>query len=433
MGPIATLIRGLRLPSSAKQSVRDVTSISASVSENDDLGPTNLHRAMRNLSDQKNIDNNSVERRIDRPQQSESNDAKNKLRILQEIEGIYESLQTSNTSLPPDVQQIKQGDKDLLGIEDILKVLQGKNAPTGAYRVTTKEIAAVEYVKYEEPADVMDIKAEELAGITCLNDEEFDDLIDVVESKKQSKMNLYALLDMDENADALLCPQCDSPCDEDDMKDFGKCTFCRQKDLRDPSVHRIQYSDFSSYSNDAKSTTRSSGAPVPAPDQRFLMDKQRKERQERLTSLPTVVNEPKSQPAAVLLQPKSVIPQKAVDSDKVLFNGRKFEETMQPIVEPIQQNQMYTANSEERSDERQRVQLRDKAFKALFGSDEDPYSNSQEEHPGTADFSERLEALERTVENLEEYAYRDIDNIKKDLSQVMSVSPYTHGINSPDC
>jgi hypothetical protein len=427
MGPIAALVRGFQLLSTAKQYVRAVTTFSAaSVSENDDLGPTNLHRAMRNLSNQKSIDNNSVDRRTDRPQQSESNEAKEKLKFLQEIERISESLLPSDSSLPPDVQKIEQKDKDLLGIEDILKVLQDKNAPTGVYRVATKEPAAAKNVKYEESADVLDTKAEELAGITSLNNEDFDDLVDEVESIKQSKMKLYAFLEMDEDFDALLCPQCDSPCDEDDMKDFGKCTFCRQKDLRDPSVHRIQYSDFSSYSNDAKSTTRSSSAaPVPAPDQRFFMDKQRKERQERLTSLPSVVNEPKSQSGALLPQPKSVTPQKAGDNDKVIFNERK--EAMQTILEPIQQNQIYTAKSEERSDERERVQLRDKSFKTMLGFDDDPYSNSQEEDPGTADFSERLEALERTVENLEEYAYRDIDNIKKDLSQVMSVRPYTQG------
>jgi hypothetical protein len=437
LGPIAALIRGLRLPSTTKPSWRIISILSATVPQDDDLGPTNLHRAMRNLSDMKSIDSKSIDRSIDRPQQSESNEAKVKLKIVQEIQSIDRSidrpqqsesneanvklkivqeikriaasLQLSDSSTTPDVQQIEEEDKDLLGMEAILNVLNSKNVQTGTSSVTSKEPAVGKTVKYEESADITGLKKEE----------EFDDMIDVVNSNKQSKMKLYAFLDMDENADSLLCPQCDSPCDEDDMNDFGKCTFCRQKDLRDPSVHRIQYSDFSSYSNDVKSATRSSGTAVTSMDQRFLIEKQRKERNERLTSVPSVVIEPKSQPAAALPQAKS--PTRSFDNDKANLSDRKFEKTLQPVM-PIQQNQIYTVKSEERSDEQQSAQLRDKGFQSRSDFDEDSYSNSQEDYSESDDFFEKLEALERIVKKHDINTFEVIEDIRGDMCRVMSVS-----------
>ena len=102
----------------------------------------------------------------------------------------------------------------------------------------------------------------------------------------------------EEEALSLECGQCGSPCDEEDMRNFGKCILCRQRDLRDPLVHKITNSESGYMFNNAMSSTRpelgyvyNNAAPskrakvdvkVDGEADRLVLEKQRKEQQERL-------------------------------------------------------------------------------------------------------------------------------------------------------
>ena len=110
------------------------------------------------------------------------------------------------------------------------------------------------------------------------------------ERNKQNRLRMYAAFDEEQpEYEGLLCPKCDSPCDEEEINDFGKCTFCRQIDLRDPSVHKLQHYDNTYTSNRLPLNTNNPNIKkvdnvIENNIQRQLLEKQRKEQQERLFS-----------------------------------------------------------------------------------------------------------------------------------------------------
>ena len=113
------------------------------------------------------------------------------------------------------------------------------------------------------------------------------------ERRINKNYGLFALVDTDEiSQDNTQCPQCNSPCDYEDITDFGKCTVCKQKDLRDPSVHRVRNSDdrLSFFSNPSDKKFRASDKIVAQPlvekEQNLLFEKLRREQEERLTYSP---------------------------------------------------------------------------------------------------------------------------------------------------
>jgi hypothetical protein len=113
------------------------------------------------------------------------------------------------------------------------------------------------------------------------------------ERRINKNYGLFALVDAEEiSQDSALCPQCNSPCDYEDITDFGKCTVCKQKDLRDPSVHRVRNSDdrISFFSNPADKNFRAREKIVAQPlenkEQNLLFEKLRREQEERLTFSP---------------------------------------------------------------------------------------------------------------------------------------------------
>ena len=484
----APLIQGRHLPSRIKRRVQVTITLSALASGSDDIDPSNLQRLIQILSDRKSIDHRSGDH--DRSQKSESFEAEEKQRIFQELERIDKSMQLSNSARPPDAQQNSTADSDLPGIEimkdgdgpasspraennelsdqksiyhrssdhgssqkfkndaeDIQKIFQeleridksmqlsnSIRPPEANQNSTTdSDLPGIEIMEDEDGSASSPRAVNEESGtITDLGDAGYADKYEEVVSNKQPMMKLFNFFGLDGDSDSQLCPQCNSPSDEDDLKDFGKCVFCRQKDLRDPRVHKIQHSDGSFYSNDMKSTTRSNTA-LSVPDQRLSIDKQRKERQERLTSPPNDANESKSQTPATLSLSKSSTPLKAEDIEKAISLERRLEETMDSFTESTTESLIYNGKFEFLFDEEQGVQQRDSGLEARGDIEEDPNSNPVEEFQESDDdnFSERLEAMEVAFENLELYAYRDIDNIKRDLSQVMSVRFNTRGLDAP--
>lgn len=113
------------------------------------------------------------------------------------------------------------------------------------------------------------------------------------ERRINKNYGLFALVDTEElSQDNTLCPQCNSPCDYEDITDYGKCTVCKQKDLRDPSVHRVRNSDdrLSFFSNPADKNFRAREKIVAQPlenkEQNLLYEKLRREQEERLTYSP---------------------------------------------------------------------------------------------------------------------------------------------------
>ena len=113
------------------------------------------------------------------------------------------------------------------------------------------------------------------------------------ERRKENRLRMYAAFDeVQPEYEGLLCPKCNSPCDDEEMNDFGKCTFCRQIDLRDPSVHKLQHYDntFASSNSRFSSNLNTNTANIKKSEnivdiaQRQQLEQQRKEQQERLFS-----------------------------------------------------------------------------------------------------------------------------------------------------
>lgn len=131
-----------------------------------------------------------------------------------------------------------------------------------------------------------------------LQNNEFKPILKKVNNQQNEKeiiknYALFALPDADElSNDNTLCPQCNTPCDVEDINDYGKCTLCKQRELRDPNVHRVRNSDerltFFSNPVDKKFLPREKTVAKPSFDkeQNLLYEKQRKEQEERLTYSP---------------------------------------------------------------------------------------------------------------------------------------------------
>jgi hypothetical protein len=130
-------------------------------------------------------------------------------------------------------------------------------------------------------------------------------MADIKEKKSKQRLRLFSGLDEKQpEYDGTVCPQCKSPCDLEEMKDYnGKCSFCRQIDLRDPSVHQLkhfdnQWNNFSSEKYDYRSSNTfkpafsSTNSPISsggsmnseqdAAKSKLQQSKQREEQQERL-------------------------------------------------------------------------------------------------------------------------------------------------------
>ena len=126
----------------------------------------------------------------------------------------------------------------------------------------------------------------------------FKSILKIVNNQQNEKETiknyaLFALPDTDElSNDNTICPKCNTPCDVEDINDFGKCALCRQRELRDPSIHRVRNSDerltFFSNPVDKKFLPRENSFAKPSFDreQNLLYEKQRKEQEERLTYSP---------------------------------------------------------------------------------------------------------------------------------------------------
>jgi hypothetical protein len=124
-------------------------------------------------------------------------------------------------------------------------------------------------------------------------------LTDIKEQKAQKKLRLFSGLDEKQpDYEGTVCPQCKCPCDVEEMEDYnGKCSFCRQIDLRDPAVHKLLHFDYStqwsnSYSQNfdrsqntvqrVYSNTNSMSIEQDPAKLKIQLNQQRKEQQERL-------------------------------------------------------------------------------------------------------------------------------------------------------
>lgn len=207
------------------------------------------------------------------------------------------------------------------------------------------------------------------------------------QNEKESIKNyaLFALPETEENSDSnTLCPQCNAPCDIEDISDYGKCTLCKQRELRDPSVHRVRNSD-------DRSTFFSN--PV---DKKFLpreknvvsFEKQRKEQEERLTYspkssiLPTKLNSNNSS-SSVSAQSLPILEnqngrfsstspiQESSYSTRDMIPNKKIIEKL-PQRENITQNNI--SSSEEFTDSENYINLREILDTEVFGRIDDNYA-----------------------------------------------------------
>ena len=157
------------------------------------------------------------------------------------------------------------------------------------------------------------------------------------ERRKENRLRMYAAFDeVQPEYEGLLCPKCNSPCDDEEMKDFGKCTFCRQIDLRDPSVHKLQHYDntFTNSNSRFSSNFNINTANIKKTDsivdnaQRQQLEQQRKEQQERLFSSSYSASFPKpndKEESRVLGPESSNIPAALSNKSVLLDKTVKFE------------------------------------------------------------------------------------------------------------
>ena len=194
---------------------------------------------------------------------------------------------------------------------------------------------------------------------------------------------LFALPDTEKHSDGnTFCPQCNNPCDVEDINDYGKCTLCKQRELRDPSVHRVRNSD-------ERSTFFSN--PV---DKKFLpreksvvsFEKQRKEQEERLTyspkssTLPTKLNNNSSSVSASslpILENQNGRFSSTSSIQESLYSTRDIIPNKK-IIEKLPQGENTTQNnissSEEFTDSENYINLREILDTEVFGRIDDNYA-----------------------------------------------------------
>lgn len=292
----------------------------------------------------------------------------------------------------------------------------------------------------------------------------------IEERNKQQKLKMFAAFDEElPGYEGLLCPQCNSPCDEDEMNDFGKCTFCRQIDLRDPSVHKLQHYDntfsrFSPSSNTNSNTNANINTQntrkidsVSDVAQRQQLEQQRKEQQERLfsnsysSSFPTAGNESKVSPtlnkSSQSTQSAKMIPQSNAPEGRSInsMSGSSGFESMSNGNNGNDRNSKVGTQIEQDDPRQQQQQQKTKNYnigkKISQQNDDDIKSNKSSQYSGRIPsyyaenvratdgseiVSERFEVLERQYEEMSEILDSEVlDRIhvlENNLDKVIGVS-----------
>lgn len=250
--------------------------------------------------------------------------------------------------------------------------------------------------------------------------------------KETSSRKLVPFFDPAEvETPSLECGQCGSPCDEDDMRDFGKCIFCRQKDLRDPQVHKITNIESPYVFNSFIPPVRAKVAYISETDQRLMAQKQRKEQQERLS--PNRIDQPLNDEK--VLPPVKLQFKQVQIEPPVIPNAMKTVDKIDPPVAVSGRAPAVAIGkswSNEETEKRQtKLQPREVQDNYPQREQEDSYRQYENASDGDSDFEDEDASVER-LGNLErkfgEFRYAlDTDVFKylddnRSLVALMSVS-----------